>query len=705
MNIKGKAFLYTCVCAAVLAGCSGKSGTTGPNDDDSQDSSSSYSKSNDKDGSSSSGKSDNSSGSNSNGSSGNTDDTSSSSTSDSNSSSGSESSQKRTQDDYLNPDIEYGELKDPRDGSVYKTVKIGIQTWMAQNLDLKTEESSESRYNCGKLYTWGEAVDLSRPFNTYCSTTDVFNYKGICPDGWHLPQVHDWNILVNYVKKQGYTDIGAALKSNRNGAWPEDSTATDAFGFSAVYGGYVSYAGVYVTYGSVGHTESCYWFAEEDGPSFSENYAREICFSEGGAGGGGGTFKEQKNFVRCVKNYDIDEGATPAPKAGSVYDSVANTLTDLRDNKVYKTTQIVDQVWMAENLVYVTEGGYADKGVGSKCTSGIVDSVYSCYYRWNAALDVPSGNMMEKVEVPEKPQGLCPSGWHIPSKNEFEHLYENIGKNVADISSVSGWRSINNFEPATGFNLYPLGYYIACGFEDYSYTGLWTAENDSSTGGAYMFSSGTSMRSSDIAKRKYLPVRCIRDEGATPIEFTDFGTYTDTRDDKVYRTTKIGEDTWMADNMNYIDTTSLLKKGSVCYDSTDSNCTTYGRLYTWNAATLGGTEQGVCPSGWHVSTRTDWDNLEKAVNNTAKIGTLLKATRLWKEIAYPKNEFGFTAIPAGYYDGKFAGLGTSAQFWTSTIVSDSSAFYYSISNANTVLEKFAKSKTVARSVRCVKNKE
>jgi uncharacterized protein (TIGR02145 family) len=120
---------------------------------------------------------------------------------------------------------------------------------------------------------------------------------------------------------------------------------------------------------------------------------------------------------------------------------------------------------------------------------------------------------------------------------------------------------------------------------------------------------------------------------------------------------------------------------------------------------LGGTEQGVCPSGWHVSTRTDWDNLEKAVNNTAKIGTLLKATRLWKEIAYPKNEFGFTAIPAGYYDGKFAGLGTSAQFWTSTIVSDSSAFYYSISNANTVLEKFAKSKTVARSVRCVKNKE
>lgn len=702
MNIKGKTFLYTCLCTALLAGCSAKNGTTGPNDDDSQDSSSSYSKSGDKDDSSSSGKSNNSSSSATSGSS-ESSNSSSSTNNESNSSSSGTEPQKSTQDVFLNPDIEYGELKDMRDGSVYKTVKIGIQTWMAQNLDLKTDNSEESRYNCGKLYPWGDAVDLSRPHNNYCHSTDKFNYQGICPDGWHLPQVHDWNILVNYVKKQGYTNIGAALKSKRNNAWPEDSTATDAFGFSAVYGGYISYAGVYVGYGSVGHTESGYWLAEEDGPRFSDTYAQQITFSAGGAGLGG-SFKDEKDYVRCVKNYDIDEGAKPAPKAGSVYDSVANTLTDLRDNKVYKTTQIVDQVWMAENLTYVTDGGYADKGVGSKCNT-VKDSIYTCFYRWNAALDVPSGNMMEAVEVPEKPQGLCPSGWHIPNKQEFQHLYENVGKKVADLSSTEGWREINNFNPATGFNLQPLGYYIACGYETYSYAGLWTADNDSSTGSAYMFSNGTSMSLSEIAKRKYLSVRCIRDEGATPIEFTDFGSYTDTRDNKVYRTTKIGDDTWMADNMNYVDNTSLLKTGSLCYDSTDTNCTTYGRLYTWNAATLNGTEQGICPEGWHISTRTDWDNLEKAVNNTSKIGALLKATRLWKDIAYPKNEYGFTAIPAGYYDGSFKGLGTSAQFWTSTIVSDSSAFYYSISSGNTVLEKFAKSKSVARSVRCVKNKE
>lgn len=705
MNIKGKAFLYTCVCAALLAGCSAKNGTTGPSDDDSENSSSSYSKSQDKDDSSSSGKSNNSSSSTSNGSSDSSSNSSSGTDNEGNSSSSNSGETKKlTQDDFLNPDIEYGELKDMRDGNVYKTVKIGIQTWMAQNLDLKTENSEESRYSCGKLYPWGDAVDISRPLNNYCSSTDVFNYQGICPDGWHLPQPHDWNILVNYLKREGYTNIGATLKSNRNNAWPGDSTATNAVGFSAVFGGYISYAGVYVTYGDVGHTESGFWVAEEDGPSFTDTYARQINFSAGGAGLGG-SFKKEKDYVRCVMNYDIDEGAKSAPKAESVYDSVANTLTDLRDNKVYKTTQIVDQVWMAENLAYVTDGGYADKGVGSKCAT-VSDSIYTCFYRWNAAMDMPAGNFSETVETPKVPQGLCPSGWHIPSKAEFEHLYENVGKKIEALESGSEWSSLRTNDATTDFNLRPLGYDISCGIETFSYyAGLWMADNDTSSGGAYLFTYGDRINSTTVAKRKYLSVRCLRDAAAVPVEFTDFGSYTDERDKKIYRTVKIGEDTWMADNMNYVDTTTLLKNSSYCYDTTAANCDTYGRLYTWNAATLNGTEQGICPDGWHVSTRTDWENLEKTVNNSSKIGALLKATRLWKDIAYPKNEYGFSAIPAGYYDEKFYGLGTSAHFWTNYEASDNSAIHYTISSSNTVLEKAAKSKSIARSVRCVMNKK
>ena len=489
MNIKGKTFLYTCICAILLAGCSTKDKTTSPFDDNLENSSSSYSKSSDKDNSPSS-----------------------------NNYSKSDKDQKLTQDDFLNPDIEYGELNDIRDGHVYKTVKIGIQTWMAQNLELKTENSKESRYFCGRLYPWGEAVDIEDPFNTFCSVSDVLNYQGICPDGWHLPAPHDWAILANYVKKQGYSDLSAALKSKRNNAWPNDSTATDVFGFSVVYGGYILYNGDYVTYG-YDDTESCLWFAEERGPAFSYNYAKEICFSaegvgltSGAAGAGGGTGKKQKNFVRCIKNYDIDDGAKPAPKVESVYDSVANTLTDLRDSQVYKTVQIADQVWMAENLAYVTDGGYADPGVGSKCIT-IKDSIYSCFYRWNAAMDIPSGTFNETFDNTTRHQGICPSGWHIPSKNDFEQLFTNVGSNLEELIFNDEWCYTKNTGSNSGFNLRPLGYDINCGFENFSYyAGLWMADNDSTTGGAYLFQYYDRISESTVAKHKYLSVRCIMDK-------------------------------------------------------------------------------------------------------------------------------------------------------------------------------------------------
>ena len=107
---------------------------------------------------------------------------------------------------------EYGSLTDDRDGQTYKTVKIGDQVWMAQNLNFETGNSvcfEDADSNCveyGRFYTWAEAMDSAAVFSTNgegcgheheCSPT--YPVQGICPEGWHLPTRDEWWILLRAV--------------------------------------------------------------------------------------------------------------------------------------------------------------------------------------------------------------------------------------------------------------------------------------------------------------------------------------------------------------------------------------------------------------------------------------------------------------------------------------------------------------------------
>jgi uncharacterized protein (TIGR02145 family) len=140
---------------------------------------------------------------------------------------------------HFNPNITYGSFTDSRDGRNYRTVIIGEQTWMAENLNFNASGSvcyANNTRNCatyGRLYNWAQAMDLTSSCNTRtCAGQVQSQHRGICPVGWRVPSDADWTALVNFVG----SNAGTKLKS-RTG-WNSGGNGTDDFGFSALPGGY-----------------------------------------------------------------------------------------------------------------------------------------------------------------------------------------------------------------------------------------------------------------------------------------------------------------------------------------------------------------------------------------------------------------------------------------------------------------------------------
>ena len=189
--------------------------------------------------------------------------------------------------------------------------------------------------------------------------------------------------------------------------------------------------------------------------------------------------------------------------------------------------------------------------------------------------------------------------------------------------------------------------------------------------------------------------------------------------ERVYKKVTIGTQTWMAENLNYQTENSWCGGGS---GTTEGDCETYGRLYTWATAmgkdesTCGigyecdldtGDVQGVCPDGWHLPSKAEWEALFTAVGGEFIAGRKLRGTTLWKAEDGITNEdaYGFSALPAGkkYYYGDFSDAGDIAYFWSATQYDEDDAYYltmhYDADNAY-FLDFY---KYIAYSVRCLEN--
>lgn len=186
--------------------------------------------------------------------------------------------------------------------------------------------------------------------------------------------------------------------------------------------------------------------------------------------------------------------------------------------------------------------------------------------------------------------------------------------------------------------------------------------------------------------------------------------FTDSRDGLSYGIIKIGEQTWMAENLNYVT------EGSACPDGDTRNCKRLGRLYSWAEA------KTVCPEGWRLPTKEDFEKLiaemfkDGVASSKSDAGAALKAKDGWFKKGNGSDALGFKALPAGYRSavskaddgavtgGKFDGIGGYAYFWSATEddeFPESLAYYLFLSFSNDAASLNAFAKEDYRSVRCV----
>lgn len=166
----------------------------------------------------------------------------------------------------------------------------------------------------------------------------------------------------------------------------------------------------------------------------------------------------RKNSILILIILTITLGLFSCVKESLTTSMNSSSFVDIRDGEVYNTVTINNQTWMAENLRFNASGSFLNLANPS--------SLYGRLYDWATIMngDLPSNSNPSGV------QGICPSGWHVPSDAEWNSLEIALGLNPADTSiiglypgnhalemkSLTGWNGVvgNN---SSGLNIYPAG--------------------------------------------------------------------------------------------------------------------------------------------------------------------------------------------------------------------------------------------------------
>jgi uncharacterized protein (TIGR02145 family) len=354
---------------------------------------------------------------------------------------------------------------------------------------------------------------------------------------------------------------------------------------------------------------------------------------------------------------------------------------------------------MAKNL---------NKEIGTSSCYGNEDSYcdkYGRLYDWETVMGGGAGS----DKNPSGVQGICPTGFHVPSDLEWgvlaDYTYINIGTGIAggcmylespdwDIEVSTLYPSL--FPNDYGFSALPGGYHS--GTYSTGTSARWWSATDNGTNAYYYGCSGPNFtRPANTAKSSRYSLRCVKDftpssSSYTPVSCTSVpvGSFCDDRDGKVYKSVDINGKTWMAQNLNYeakgcnenmfknVLGTLSVSYGLVC-ECSGNDCAKYGRLYDKTAAMalepacqrsycvsqITSPHQGICPNGWHVPSEAERDELISYAGGTYSAVPKLKAEIGWNN-TNGTDDYGFNALPGGVMliAGNISNVGTAAYWWS-----------------------------------------
>ncbi len=200
---------------------------------------------------------------------------------------------------------ETGSITDSRDGKVYKTVVIGTQTWMAENLNVSKFRNGDPIPEAKTNEEWAKAGENKQPAWCYYNNDTangskygkLYNWfaindpRGLAPEGFHIPSDQEWTMLTDYLGSED--QAGTKMKSKNT--WQKKGIGTNESGFSGLPGGMRFYDGAFYVIGNNG-----YWWSSTDDWSYSAFY-RLLSFDSVSMGRDASD-KPTGLSVRCLKD-------------------------------------------------------------------------------------------------------------------------------------------------------------------------------------------------------------------------------------------------------------------------------------------------------------------------------------------------------------------------------------------------------------------
>jgi len=621
----------------------------------------------------------------------------------------------------LNPQLNYGNVTDQQ-GNNYKTILIGDQEWMAENLRTDRYQNGELIPEVTDVVSWNgltsgaycwygnDSITYNCPYGKLYNWYVISGSRNVCPTGWHVPTLSDWNSVFS---------VGGTALASSGPYWTSwGSFYGNTTGLSILPGGLRLPWGDYSSNGSWGYI----WMNNGSNVMGVTSYPYSSYSS--------GFSTNHALSIRCLKS-----------GPGSVSVSEIN-CPDLGYIDNLYSGNPVQNILSGIGIPYQGGNGgfYGGETVYSTGVGGLTA------YLSPGVLNIGSGILNYVINGTPYDTGYAHFNISVAGQScSFSLRIRGLSIDSFDCANVilpstviySGF-PVSNYTVLLPYSGGSGAQFNANWFYSYNSYGLVAYLNGGTlaTGsGLLMLNiSGTPNSLGAAIFTIYLGGQnctfSIPVSDPTPLSnnscgtanihnpYLTYGTMID-QDSNQYKTVFISGQEWMAENLRAFrysngDTINEVTDGglwntmtmgavSSLYNNPSYDCD-FGKLYNWYAAS---DPRNVCPVGWRVPNYWDFNNL---INQFGSNPISLQANSYWQVNYYNNiylNNSGFSAMPSGYrnWDGSYYNFYHSGNWWSNTSTSPNTASYYLLSYGNVGSMNFSSvtsEKTNGFSIRCVR---